>query len=579
MRSVKILLLSSAFNGLTQRAWLDLRQAGHDPSVVVFTDEATVCRQVEDSGADLVICPFLKDRVPRQLWRNPQRPVVIIHPGIVGDRGASALDWAITRQVGRWGVTALQAVEEMDAGPVWSTCEFDMPADVRKSELYNGAVSDAAMVCIRDVVEKFAKGFVPVPLDYTRADVVGRLQSNMTQADRTFSWFDCATFIKRSIDAADGQPGVLASLQGEQYYLYDAHLDSRQGTPGEILAVQDDAVLVAAGDHSVWIGSLKRKAQPGEETFKRPARHVLADGLLGIPVLDSTIAHQAFNPQVYQPIRYREFGHVGELTFEFYNGAMSTEQCRRLVAALEWAKGRDTQVLLIKGGRGSFSNGVHLNVIQAAEVPGLEAWANIQAIDDVCQALLTARQLLISGLTGSAGAGGVMLALAADIVLAREGVVLNPHYKSMGLYGSEYWTYSLPRAVGSEVAHRLTEECLPISAFQARHYGMIQDIGPRCPHAFDLWLAQQAGSALTDERYLLARTRKATMEIEQVERCRERELAQMQLDMVQDRQQFAQKCRNFVLKRKTCQTPQRLIAAWALRFETELPESPKGLAG
>ncbi|MCK3846723.1 hydrogenase maturation protein [Pseudomonas sp. W15Feb34] len=572
MRSLKILLLSSAFNGLTQRAWLDLRQAGHDPSVVVFTDETTVCRHVEASGADLVICPFLKDRVPQQLWSHPQRPVVIIHPGIVGDRGASALDWAITQQVRRWGVTALQAVEEMDAGPIWSTCEFDMPADVRKSELYNGPVSDAAIVCIRDVVEKFANGFVPEPLDYTQPSVIGRLQPNMTQADRTFSWFDCASFIKRSIDAADGQPGVLASLLGGQYYLYDAHLDSRQGTPGDILAVQDDAVLVAAGDHSLWIGSLKRKAQPGEETFKLPARHVLAEQLADIPVLNSSIAQQSFNALAYQPIRYREAGHVGELTFEFYNGAMSTEQCQRLVAALHWAKARDTQVLLIKGGRGSFSNGVHLNVIQAAKVPGLEAWANIQAIDDVCRELLTARQLVISGLTGSAGAGGVMLALAADIVLAREGVVLNPHYKTMGLYGSEYWTYSLPRAVGSEIAHKLTEECLPVSAVQALQHGMVQDIGPRCPHAFDLWLSQQARSALTDEKYLYARTRKATLDSQQVERCREHELVQMQLDMVQNRQQFAEKCRNFVFKRKTCQTPQRLIAPWAVTYEAEVPE-------
>jgi len=570
MRSLNIMLLSSAFNGLTQRAWLDLRQAGHVPSVVLFTDEATVCRQIEESAADLVICPFLKDRVPQQLWSHPDRPVVIIHPGIVGDRGASALDWAITEQVSRWGVTALQAVEEMDAGPIWSTCEFDMPADVRKSELYNGPVSDAAIYCIRDVVEKFASGFVPTPLDYTQSRVIGRLQPNMKQADRTFSWYDCSRFIKRSIDAADGQPGVLASLAGGQYYLYDAHLDSRCGTPGEILAVQDDAVLVAAGDHSLWIGSLKRKARPGEETFKLPARHVLAGRLADIPVLDGSIASQAFNEQIYQPIRYRESGHVGELTFEFYNGAMSTEQCQRLVTALRWAKARDTQVLLIKGGRGSFSNGVHLNVIQAAEVPGLEAWANIQAIDDVCQELLTARQLVVSGLTGSAGAGGVMLALAADIAFAREGVVLNPHYKTMGLYGSEYWTYSLPRAVGSEIAHTLIEECLPVSAVQARHWGMIQDIGPRCPHAFSSWLLEQAGRALADEQYALYRARKANMDLEQIERCRENELAQMQLDMVHNRQQFAEKCRNFVFKRKTCQTPQRLIAPWALELKTAL---------
>lgn len=570
MRSLKIILLSSAFNGLTQRAWLDLRQSGFDPSVVLFTDEASVCRQIEASDADLVICPFLKDRVPQQLWSNLDRPVVIIHPGIVGDRGASALDWAITQQARRWGVTALQAVEEMDAGPVWSTCEFDMPAEVRKSELYNGLVSDAAISCIRDVVEKFTRGVLPTPPDYTQPNVIGRLQPNMKQVDRAFSWHDCARFIKRSIDAADGQPGVLASIHGEQYYLYDAHLDARRGLPGAMLAVQDDAVLVAAGDQSVWVGSLKRKARPGEETFKLPARHVLAERLAGVPVLDSSIAHQAFNEQAYQPIRYRECGHVGELTFEFYNGAMSTEQCQRLAAALSWAKARSTQVLLIKGGRGSFSNGVHLNVIQAAPVPGLEAWANIQAIDDVCQQLLSARQLVVSGLTGSAGAGGVMLALAADIVFARAGVVLNPHYKSMGLYGSEYWTYSLPRAVGSEIAHKLTQECLPISAIQAQQWGMVQDIGPRCPNEFSAWLLQAAQGALSDEKYAAQRARKANIDPEHMDRCRQNELAQMEMDMVHNRQQFAEKCRNFVFKRKACQTPQRLMAPWALARKGEL---------
>jgi putative two-component system hydrogenase maturation factor HypX/HoxX len=71
---------------------------------------------------------------------------------------------------------------------------------------------------------------------------------------------------------------------------------------------------------------------------------------------------------------------------------------------------------------------------------------------------------VVSGVTGNAGAGGVMLALAADIVFARADIVLNPHYRSMGLYGSEYWTYSLPRAVGPAMAEQLTQACLPVSA-------------------------------------------------------------------------------------------------------------------
>ncbi|WP_166222871.1 hydrogenase maturation protein [Pseudomonas atagonensis] len=570
MRPLNIILLASAFNGLTQRAWLDLRQAGHSPSVVLFTDEQAVCEQIEHSGADLVICPFLKDRVPHALWSNSDRPVVIIHPGIVGDRGASALDWAITNELTRWGVTALQAVEEMDAGPVWATCEFNLPGGLRKSELYNGRVSDAAMRCIREVIEKFIEGFQPTPLDYTDANVRGRLQPNMKQADRTFSWHDCSRFIKRCIDAADGQPGVLASLAGGQYYVYDAHLDQRSGMPGEILAVHDDAVLVATGDHSLWIGSLRRKPQPGEETFKQPARHVLAGQLAEVPTLGWSIASQPFSDEAYQPIRYRECGHVGELTFEFYNGAMSTKQCQRLVDALRWAKSRDTRVLLIKGGRGSFSNGVHLNVIQAAQDPGAEAWANIQAIDDVCAELLSARQLVVSGVTGNAGAGGVMLALTADIVFARAEVVLNPHYKSMGLYGSEYWTYSLPRAVGPAMAEQLTQACLPVSAAQALQWGMVQEIGPRCPDEFSLWLLQRANSVLEDSTYAAVRERKARIDQVLIGHSRESELQEMQEDMLYNRNGFAQKCSAFVYKRKACGTPARLVEDWAQVRRVEL---------
>ncbi|WP_248767064.1 hydrogenase maturation protein [Pseudomonas sp. MWU12-2345] len=563
MRSLKIILLASAFNGLTQRAWLELREAGHVPSVVLFSDEDTVCQQIENTDAALVICPFLKDRVPARLWQDPQRPVVIIHPGIVGDRGASALDWAITRQLPTWGVTALQAAEEMDSGAIWATCEFEMPAGVRKSELYNGPVADAAMTCIHDVVARFGRDFVPQPLDYRLPEVRGRLQANMKQSDRAFSWQDDAELIQRRIDAADGQPGVLTELLGESYYLYDAHLDSRCGTPGQLLAVHDDAVLVATGDRSLWIGSLRRKPRPGEETFKRPARHVLAGRLDKVPTLNWSVASHPYCKEAYQPIRYRELDGVGELTFEFYNGAMSTEQCRRLVSALRWAKAQDTEVLLFRGGRGSFSNGVHLNVIQAAAVPGLEAWANIRAINDVCRELLTARQLVVSGLTGSAGAGGVMLALAADGVFARSGVVLNPHYKSMGLYGSEYWTYSLPRAVGYERALQLSEDCLPISVAQALEIGLVQDIGPRCPQAFGNWLMAQAQRVAHDPLYKAVRERRRARDVEDMERCRDEELAQMRLDMVEDRNGFAEKCRHFVFKHRTCGTPRRLVAPWA----------------
>ena len=87
----------------------------------------------------------------------------------------------------------------------------------------------------------------------------------------------------------------------------------------------------------------------------------------------------------------------------------------------------------------------------------------------------TESHLVISALAGDAAAGGVPFALAADRVYAREDVVLNPYYRHMGgLYGSEYWTYLLPRRVGVERAEELTgPPFTPIGAAQAVELGLL----------------------------------------------------------------------------------------------------------
>ena len=134
---------------------------------------------------------------------------------------------------------------------------------------------------------------------------------------------------------------------------------------------------------------------------------------------------------------------------------------------------------MIRGGD-VFSNGIHLNVIHAAPSPAMEAWRNINAIDDVCREIITCTdQLVVTSLGGNAGAGGVMLALGADRVIARDGVVLNPHYETMGLYGSEYWTYVLPRRVGDGEATSLTERCLPVGAAEAELVGLVDEVRAR----------------------------------------------------------------------------------------------------
>jgi putative two-component system hydrogenase maturation factor HypX/HoxX len=66
---------------------------------------------------------------------------------------------------------------------------------------------------------------------------------------------------------------------------------------------------------------------------------------------------------------------IAYVHFEFYNGAMSTTQCQRLRAVLDRCNAKpEVKIIAMMGGYNYFSNGVHLNVIEDAEVCMRCAW-------------------------------------------------------------------------------------------------------------------------------------------------------------------------------------------------------------
>jgi putative two-component system hydrogenase maturation factor HypX/HoxX len=554
---MRILLLCHAFNSLSQRLFVELREHGHQVSVEFDINDAVTREALALFRPDAVVAPFLKRRIPEDVWRAV--PCLVIHPGPLGDRGPSALDWAILDGAEDWGVTVLQAEAELDGGAVWQTARFPMRATT-KGSLYRHEVTETAVTLVRRALARLAAGDRPAALaTLLPAGGQSRWRPAMRQIDRAIDWrCDDTATVLRKLRSGDGSPGVLDTLAGLPVHLFDGHdATGLSGPAGTLLARSGEAICRATVDGAVWIGRMRRHGVNEDQPLKLPAV-LVAERLLG----SAAVAALPEQPGGYPDLWYEEWEGVGFLHFPFYNGALGTTRCRRLLEALRVAQGRDTRVLVLMGGPDFWCNGIDLNSIEAAPSPADESWNAINAIDDVAEALITTpRQFTIAALSGNAGAGGVFLALAADRVWARTGVVLNPHYKGMGnLYGSEYWTYLLPRRCGSERARHVTEARLPMGTPEALRLRLIDEAFGTDHADFRSIVAAQATALALDPMLpaLLAekrqrRTRDET--ITPLAAYRADELAQMRLNFYGFDPSYHVARYNFVFKVPKSRTP------------------------
>jgi len=234
---------------------------------------------------------------------------------------------------------------------------------------------------------------------------------------------------------------------------------------------------------------------------------------------------------------------------------MSTAQCIRLKYAVEYLK-TQYEVLVLVGGMDFFSNGIHLNILEDSKKQGEDGWANINAMNDLIKSIIFADEIVtVASFARNAGAGGVFMGLACDFVVAREGIVLNPHYKTLGLTGSEYHTYTLPKRVGEKKAQKLLDECLPISVEYGKEIGVVDEV-----FSYDSYYEElhQFAKSSFDNDFIWDKQDYLEENREYIESCKEREIEIMYPEFWEEDSSFHKLRREFVYKICSLKTPERL---------------------
>lgn len=538
---MKILLLVTAFNSQTQAVYTKLKDSKHQVSVCFNRDEKETLKEIENFEPELIICPFLKSYLSSKIYDT--YPVYIFHPGPRGDRGPHSLEHALATHNKKWGLVVLRANSLYDGGNIYAQQNFDV-RDTYKASLYRKEIVRASLNTLDTLLENIkSDNFVEQELN--------PIHEKVSQEDKTINWStDITQRIIEKIYLCDSLPGVLDEILGLPCYLYGAHKEEKlKGKPKEILAKRDGAICLGTIDGALWISHLKEI-----NGFKLPATYVLKEKLQGIKEERLALIFEKNYATFYElSVQTRE--NVAYLHFNFHNGAMNTAQCIRLKYAIEYLK-TQCDVLVLMGGEDFFSNGIHLNILEDSQKQGEDGWANINAMNDVVRAILYADEVVtVASFSSNAGAGGVFMGIACDYVVGEEGVVLNPHYKTLGLSGSEYHTYTLPKRVGKVMADKLLNECLPISVTQAKSLGMIDDVFTHTEYSESLHsfaLSKYSDNFLWDKEEFLEENKAI------IEGLKEEELEVMHPEFWDTQSEFHSLRYEFVYKVCPIGTPSRL---------------------
>lgn len=197
----------------------------------------------------------------------PRHGTLNIHASLLPKlRGAAPIQAAIREGFTETGVSIMQMVRALDAGPVLLQVKTPIPEDETYGELSLRLAEMGALALIEALALVELGKAVPRPQDESQATYAPKISREVTGID----WTMKADRVAHQIRAFDPAPGARAQLDGTEIKLFGATVvkDQRVAHPGVVGEITADGMLVGCGSGAVWISAMqpsgKRRMTPAE---------------------------------------------------------------------------------------------------------------------------------------------------------------------------------------------------------------------------------------------------------------------------------------------------------------------------
>lgn len=217
--------------------------------------DGKVIDQLKTLEADLFVVVAFGQILPARVLNVPRLGCVNLHASLLPKfRGAAPINAAITAGETVSGVTTMYMDVELDAGDIILQAEEPIrPEDTA------GMLHDRLMVLgaglLKETVRQIDAGTAPrIPQEHSAATYAPKL----TKEDGYLDFARPAVELDRLVRGMNPWPGAHTVVKAESCKVWRSEPRPEGGSPGRILALADEGLLVGCGQGSLLLKELQR---------------------------------------------------------------------------------------------------------------------------------------------------------------------------------------------------------------------------------------------------------------------------------------------------------------------------------
>ncbi len=225
-----------------------------------YKDPATL-EAMRALQADLCVMAYMIIFVPEEARDVPTHGSICFHPSLLPKhRGPSSINWPIIGGATKTGLTIFWPDDGLDEGEILLQKEVDVGPDDTLGTVYFNKIFPLGIEAVLEAIDLVRAGNPP---RIKQDDSQATYESWCKKGDAEIDWTKPAADVYNLIRGTNPQPGAWTLHGGKTLQVFDsARLTEGGGSPGEVLAVSEDGIQVAAGDGSILMKRVRLEKGP-----------------------------------------------------------------------------------------------------------------------------------------------------------------------------------------------------------------------------------------------------------------------------------------------------------------------------